>query len=74
MGQLSCALRLAGVPAWPNPALFIRGGDSPYLDNQHRDALLRQFPQAHIISGAGHWVHAEKPDAVLRAVRRFFNL
>ncbi|ORM65888.1 alpha/beta hydrolase [Pantoea rodasii] len=64
------------VPAWPHPALFIRGGDSPYLDNQHREALLRQFPQAHahVISGAGHWVHAEKPDAVLRAVRRFFNL
>ncbi|WP_416412961.1 esterase [Pantoea sp. App145] len=64
------------IPAWPHPALFIRGGDSPYLDNQHRDALLRQFPQAHahVISGAGHWVHAEKPEAVLRAVRRFFVL
>ncbi|QGY28402.1 esterase [Pantoea cypripedii] len=64
------------VPAWPHPALFIRGGNSPYLDNQHRDALLRQFPQAHahVISGAGHWVHAEKPEAVLRAVRRFFVL
>lgn len=58
------------VPPWPHPALFIRGGDSPYLDNQHRDALLRQFPaHAHVISGAGHWVHAEKPDAVLRSVR-----
>ena len=64
------------VPAWPHPALFIRGGDSPYLDNQHRDALLSQFPaaHAHVISGAGHWVHAEKPDAVLRSVRRFFAL
>lgn len=64
------------IPAWPHPALFIRGGDSPYLDNQYRDALLRQFPaaQAHVISGAGHWVHAEKPDAVLRSVRRFFAL
>jgi len=64
------------VPSWPHPALFIRGGDSPYLDNQHRDALLRQFPaaHAHVISGAGHWVHAEKPDAVLRSVRRFFAL
>ncbi|MDO6408156.1 esterase [Pantoea phytobeneficialis] len=64
------------VPAWPHPALFIRGSESPYLDNQHRDALLRQFPQAHahVISGAGHWVHAEKPEAVLRAVRRFFVL
>lgn len=64
------------VPAWPHPALFIRGGDSGYLDNQYRAELLRQFPQAHahVISGAGHWVHAEKPDAVLRAVRRFFAL
>ncbi len=33
----------------------------------------RQFPQAraHVIAGAGHWVHAEKPDAVLRAIRRY---
>ena len=62
------------VPAWPHPALFIRGGDSPYLDNQYRDAILQQFPaaQAHVIGGAGHWVHAEKPDAVLRSIRRFF--
>nr|MBA2815223.1 LexA regulated protein [Candidatus Pantoea persica] len=44
------------VPAWPHPALFIRGGDSPYLDNHYRDVLLRQFPDdhAHVISGAGH--------------------
>ncbi|PWK97574.1 esterase [Pantoea allii] len=64
------------VPAWPHPALFIRGGDSPYLDNQYRDAILQQFPSAHahVIGGAGHWVHAEKPDAVLRSIRRFFAL
>ncbi len=64
------------VPAWPHPALFIRGGEPPYLDNQYRDALLRQFPasSAYVISGAGHWVHAEKHDAVLRSVRRFFAL
>jgi len=64
------------VPAWDHPALFIRGGDSSYLDNRYRDALLQQFPaaQAHVIGGAGHWVHAEKPDAVLRSVRRFFAL
>ncbi|WP_017346889.1 esterase [Pantoea sp. A4] len=64
------------IPAWPEPALFIRGSESPYLDNRYRDALLRQFPAAHayVISGAGHWVHAEKPEAVLRSVRRFFAL
>ena len=35
------------VPAWNHPALFIRGGDSSYLDNSYRDALLQQFPGAH---------------------------
>lgn len=64
------------IPAWPHSVLFIRGGDSAYLDNQYRDTLLKQFPaaQAHVINGAGHWVHAEKPDAVLRSIRRFFAL
>ncbi|MEN5016312.1 esterase [Erwinia sp. Eh17-17] len=64
------------LPAWPHPALFIRGERSPYLADEYRDALLAQFPQAraHVIAGAGHWVHAEKPDAVLRAIRRFFAL
>ena len=63
------------VPAWPHPALFIRGGNSSYVSESYRDALLAQFPQAraHVIAGAGHWVHAEKPQAVLRAIRRFLD-
>ncbi|MTG32206.1 esterase, partial [Klebsiella pneumoniae] len=24
-------------------------------------------------AGAGHWVHAEKPEAVLRAIRRYLT-
>lgn len=61
------------IPAWDRPALFIPGGNSPYVKPEHRDALLAQFPQAraHVITGAGHWVHAEKPDTVLRAIRRY---
>ncbi|MBE8887741.1 alpha/beta fold hydrolase, partial [Enterobacter hormaechei] len=63
------------VPAWPHPTLFIRGGNSPYVTDAYRDTLLAQFPQAraHVIAGAGHWVHAEKPDAVLRAIRRYLT-
>lgn len=63
------------VPAWRGPALFIRGGASPYVEETHREALLSQFPKAraHVIAGAGHWVHAEKPQAVLRAIRRFLE-
>lgn len=63
------------IPAWDRPALFIPGGNSPYVTEAYRDDLLAQFPQAraHVIAGAGHWVHAEKPDAVLRAIRRYLN-
>lgn len=61
---------------WPHPALFIRGELSQYLADEYREALLVQFPQAraHIVAAAGHWVHAEKPEAVLRAIRRYFAL
>ncbi|HFZ8993702.1 TPA: esterase [Citrobacter freundii] len=63
------------IPAWDRPALFVTGGRSPYVTQAHRTALLAQFPQAraHVIAGVGHWVHAEKPDAVLRAIRRYLN-
>ncbi|WJV55197.1 esterase [Prodigiosinella aquatilis] len=63
------------LPAWHGPILFIRGGNSPYLDDRYRDALLRQFPaaKAHVVAGAGHWVHAEKTEAVLRAIHRFLD-
>ena len=63
------------VPAWPHPAQFIPGGNSPYVTDACRDALLAQFPEAraHVIAGAGHWVHAEKPEAVIRAIRRYLT-
>ncbi|MFV9375584.1 esterase [Citrobacter portucalensis] len=63
------------IPAWEHPALFIPGGNSPYVTEAYREQLLTQFPQAraHVIAGAGHWVHAEKPEAVLRAIRRYLN-
>lgn len=63
------------VPAWPHPVMFIRGGNSPYIEERYRDQLLQQFPraQAYVVAGAGHWVHAEKPDAVLRIIHRFLD-
>ncbi len=61
------------VPAWTHPTLFIRGELSPYIQDSYRPAIARQFPRAraHIISGSGHWVHAEKPEAVLHVIHRF---
>ncbi|EIC84495.1 esterase [Serratia sp. M24T3] len=64
------------VPSWPHPALFIRGGESPYVQDSYRSAIASQFPQAraYVVAGSGHWVHAEKPEAVLRAIHRFIDV
>lgn len=55
--------------------LFIKGANSPYILDDYREAIARQFPRAraHVVSGSGHWLHAEQPDNVLRAVRRFLD-
>lgn len=55
--------------------LFLRGGLSDYVLAEHREQILHLFPKAGVrtIEGAGHWLHAEKPDMVARAVRRFLG-
>ena len=57
------------------PTHFIAGALLAYVRPEHRDLILRLFPDTtmSVIAGAGHWVHAEKPDSFLRAVRRFLD-
>ena len=58
---------------YAGPTHFIAGALSAYVKPEHRDLILRLFPSAtmSVIAGAGHWVHAEKPESFQRAVRRF---
>lgn len=55
------------------PTLFIKGANSDYILPEHRPHILKHFPaaQAKVISGAGHWLHAEKPQAFNKIVRDF---
>lgn len=57
------------------PTLFIKGADSDYLTTQHQPMVQAQFSQAkaHVIANTGHWLHAEKPAEVLRAIRKFID-
>jgi pimeloyl-ACP methyl ester carboxylesterase len=72
---------ISGFPALPpaarydGPTLFIRGERSDYVEARHEPAIRERFPRAEIvtIAGAGHWVHAERPDAFLEAVERFLR-
>ena len=57
------------------PVLFLRGGRSDYIQPRDHDRLHALFPDAGIetVAGAGHWVHAEAPDAFLAAAGGFLE-
>lgn len=62
----------AGTP-FTGPTLFLAGAQSDYIRPEHHDTIHAQFPAARIveIANAGHWLHAQQPQAVLDAVRGF---
>lgn len=55
------------------PALFVRGEKSDYVPVADNDLIRRLFPCAKfcVIAGAGHWVHADQPEAVFESVLAF---
>ncbi|MEN8929082.1 MAG: alpha/beta fold hydrolase [Flavobacteriales bacterium] len=59
----------------PTPALFIRGGESGYILDSDFDKIESLFPNSEIetIEGAGHWVHAEKPQELLEMIEEFLE-
>ncbi|MEM9210240.1 MAG: alpha/beta fold hydrolase [Pseudomonadota bacterium] len=67
---------IVGFPSYDDPVdqdvFFVAGGASPYVD---ADAVHRLFPAARIevIRGAGHWVHAEAPEAFNDCVRAYLD-
>lgn len=65
----------AGEKAFDGPALVVRGGRSPYVSEDSIPALYGVLPQAEIVTldGAGHWLHAEQPDAFQRSVDEFLT-
>jgi pimeloyl-ACP methyl ester carboxylesterase len=69
---------LMGFPHAPDkrydgPALFLSGGRSRYVRQEHHEEILRLFPQARfaVIEDAGHWVQAEAPESFLELVQDF---
>ncbi|MBK0328520.1 alpha/beta fold hydrolase [Rhodobacteraceae bacterium F11138] len=58
---------------WDGPALFLAGSESDYVLAEYRPAIRARFTKARFarLSGAGHWLHAEKPRAFEDSVRTF---
>lgn len=57
------------------PTLFIKGEHSNYIIPQYQQDIMTAFPQASfkILTGTGHWLHAEKPLPFGSLVKRYFT-
>jgi pimeloyl-ACP methyl ester carboxylesterase len=57
------------------PALFVRGDKSFYIQPEDGNLITSLFPKAAMeeIPDAGHWVHAEQPEAFFRITQRFLD-
>ena len=69
--KLSAAITSA--QPFEGQVLFIKGELSDYLLAEHRPAVMQLFPnsQSKMISGTGHWLHAEKPDLCAKLILAF---
>jgi pimeloyl-ACP methyl ester carboxylesterase len=54
------------------PVIFLKGGNSDYIQNDDFRDILHVFPAADIIEveGAGHWIQVDKPDEVEKYIKR----
>ena len=59
---------------YSGPTLFIIGGNSEYVQQQHQTEIQSRFSniKAKVIQNAGHWLHAEKPVAFEKICTDFF--
>jgi pimeloyl-ACP methyl ester carboxylesterase len=57
------------------PVIFLKGGDSDYIPTVDFRDIRNVFPAAEIIEipGAGHWIHVDKPDEVVKYIRRLLQ-
>lgn len=57
------------------PVIFLKGEKSDYLPSGDWKDILKIFPSAElrIVRNAGHWLHADNPEAVTEALQELLN-
>jgi pimeloyl-ACP methyl ester carboxylesterase len=77
---LEKAVENIGEPVDPStkievPTLFVKGETSRYISEKDEEEIKTIFPDSKLvsISGAGHWVQAEKPDEFAGVVNGFLR-
>lgn len=64
-----------GDATFTGPTLILSGANSDYVSVDNHDDIKRCFPNAsfQVVPGAGHWVHADQPQAVSDALVGFLR-
>lgn len=72
--------KILGFPdvpdAYGGPTLFLSGSTSDYVTQDQRPTIRDKFPKARFakITGAGHWLHAEKPREFVTSVQTWLDM
>ena len=66
----------ADFAPYPGPVLWLAGSESTYVRAEYAPLMRRLFPRTQLLTvkGAEHWVHADRPEIVVAAIRRFAQL
>ena len=66
---------LTATKSFFKPVLFVKGSLSPYIKSEHEGQIKEFFPAASVklIMDAGHWLHAEQPQALQRILLKFLQ-
>ncbi|WP_251978479.1 alpha/beta fold hydrolase [Salinicola avicenniae] len=64
-----------GDSPYEGPTLLLRGSESHYVLDRYREAIEAVLPAVELrtLEGAGHWLHAEQPEAFREAVDAFLE-
>nr|WP_245190139.1 alpha/beta fold hydrolase [Leucobacter exalbidus] len=62
-----------GDATFTGPVMWIGGGNSSYVSDEDEPAMRELFPKTVrvTVKGSGHWVHSEKPEETIAALRAF---
>mmetsp|Transcript_13775 Transcript_13775/g.43722 ORF Transcript_13775/g.43722 Transcript_13775/m.43722 type:complete len:315 (+) Transcript_13775:31-975(+) len=65
-----------GGEVYGGNALFVAGGQSRYVRSSYLAAISEQFSTFSLstIRSAGHWIHADEPDALLLIISSFLDV
>lgn len=73
---------LSSIAGWPpteavyeGPVWWVSGGRSPYVQPEHHAPMKALFPRVvHVrLKRAGHWIHADEPEAFISICREFLT-